>query len=219
MSSQHNTPERGVLFVVSGPSGVGKSTLVRRVMEKFPDLSFSVSATTRAPRKGEQDGVHYHYLDLEQFQEGLRGGLFLEHAEVYGRYYGTLLKPTEDALAEGRSLILDIDLVGSRQIRESFPEAVHIFILPPDRTTLERRLRKRATDSEDVIRRRLEEMDSQLSGCGEYDYVFVNDALDTAVATLKGIIRAEKARVSRCPNLVAQWSLGVDGNEQVDIHP
>lgn len=198
--------DRGVLFVVSGPSGVGKSTLIRRVMEKLPDLEFSVSATTRGPRKGEMDGVHYHFLTDEQFAQGLQRAEFLESAQVYGRSYGTLRAPVVKRLEEGKSVILDIDLVGARQVRDSFPEAVHVFILPPDRETVERRLRKRATDEEHVIQKRLAEMDAQVEGCGEYDYLVINDDLKSATDTMRGIFRAEQARTSRRPGLVSKWS-------------
>lgn len=190
-------PDRGVLFVVSGPSGVGKSTLVRRAMEAIPDLAFSVSATTRAPRPGEQDGVHYHFLDGRRFEELVRGGAFLEHATVYDRRYGTLREPTERALAEGRSLVLDIDVQGAAQVRAQLPEAVHLFVLPPRVAILEERLRRRGTDPEETIRRRMTQVGEQLRGCVDFDYVVVNDHLETASATFTGVLLAEMSRCSR----------------------
>lgn len=190
-------PDHGVLFVVSGPSGVGKSTLVKRAMRNVPGLAFSVSATTRRPRRGEVDGEHYHFLTPEAFAEGLEAGRFLEHATVYGQSYGTLAAPTHAALASGRSLILDIDVQGSRQIRETLSEAVHVFVLPPDLDTLEARLRGRDTDSEETIRRRMAEVDEQLRGAGSYDYIVVNDDLPGAAACFQGILLAETCRRGR----------------------
>lgn len=190
-------PDRGVLFVVSGPSGVGKSTLVQQAMNAIPELGFSVSATTRLPRRGERDGVHYHFLGAERFSALVDARAFLEHATVYDRCYGTLRGPTESALAEGRSLILDIDVQGSAQVRTELPEAVHIFILPPAVATLERRLRARGTDDEATIRRRMTQVGDQLRGCVSFDYLVVNDVLDTASATFTGILLAEMSRRSR----------------------
>lgn len=199
-------PERGALFVLSGPSGVGKSTLIRHVLEAVPHLGFSVSATTRPPRPGEVDGVHYHFLDENTFLQRVAEGAFLEHAGVYGRRYGTLAAPTEQALSEGRSLLLDIDVQGAEQVDDVMPEAVRIFILPPDRHTVERRLRARGTDDESVIQRRLADMDEQLQGCGDYDYLVVNDDLDAAKAQLAGVLLAEMGRTHRHPGLVSLWT-------------
>lgn len=190
-------PDRGVLFVVSGPSGVGKSTLVKRAMHTIPELGFSISATTRDPRPGERDGVDYHFVDGDRFAALVEEGAFLEHATVYDRCYGTLREPTEAALAEGRSLVLDIDVQGARQVREQFPEAVHVFVLPPDVATLEHRLRRRNTDDEATIRRRMAQVEEQLRGCVDFDYVVVNDVLDTASAVFTGVLLAEMSRRSR----------------------
>lgn len=199
-------PDRGVLFVVSGPSGVGKSTLLREILERVPGLSFSVSATTRAPRPGEQDGVDYHFLERDAFVDRVTGGAFLEYAEVYDRMYGTLARPTEDALAAGDSLVLDIDVLGARQIRVSKPEAVHIMIVPPSVQELEARLRARATDDEAVIARRMELVDGQLGALGEYDHVVVNDDRVTARETLLGIFLAEMCRTSRMSTWVRRFA-------------
>lgn len=199
-------PDRGVLFVVSGPSGVGKSTLLKTVLAAVPDLSFSVSATTRAPRRGEADGVDYHFLTDEDFLARVEAGAFLEHAEVYDRRYGTLAAPTEAVLADGRSLLLDIDVLGARNIRVSKPEAVHIMVVPPSIATLEERLRARATDDDAVIARRMELVHSQLGALGEFDYLVVNDDLSTARATFLGILLAEMSRTSRLSSWVSRFS-------------
>jgi guanylate kinase len=147
-------PDRGVLFVVSGPSGVGKSTLVRRALARIPGIGFSVSATTRAPRPGEIDGVHYRFIDPARFRALVDDGAFLEHATVYDRCYGTLAAPTFDAMGQGRSLILDIDAQGAAQVRERLPEAVHVMLLPPALEALEARLRTRGTDDDLRLRAR-----------------------------------------------------------------
>jgi guanylate kinase len=191
------SPDRGALYVVSGPSGVGKSTLIRFVLAEISMLSFSVSATTRAPRAGEKDGRDYHFIERTAFDCLLSDGAFLEHAEVYGRCYGTLRKPTEEVLKSGASLLLDIDLQGARQIRTAMPEAVHILILPPSLKTLERRLFERATDDEATIARRMRDASTQLAGALEYDYVVTNDDLHTARTLLLSIVLAELSRTER----------------------
>ncbi len=198
-------PDLGVLFVLSGPSGVGKSTLIGRALERVPGIGFSVSATTRAPIEGEEHGVHYHFLDREAFVEAIGRGEFLEHAEVYGCHYGTLRAPVEQALAEGRSILLDIDVQGAAQVRASMPEATSVFILPPSRSVLERRLRSRGTDDEPTIARRIAEADVQLRGCAEYDHLVVNDDLDSGAAALTGVLLAALSRTSLHQRLVGSW--------------
>lgn len=202
-------PDRGVLFVVSGPSGVGKSTLLKSVIGRVPGLRFSVSATTRGPRVGEADGVDYHFLTPDGFRARVAAGEFLEHAVVYDRMYGTLAGPTEEALAAGDSLVLDIDVLGARQVRVSKPEAVHVMIVPPSIEHLEARLRARGTDDEDVIRRRMELVHGQLGALGEFDHIVVNDDLETARATLLGIVLAEMCRTARMSTWVARFSSSV----------
>jgi guanylate kinase len=166
-------------------------------MSSEPALSFSVSATTRAPRTGERDGVDYHFLQEDRFRDLLAEDAFLEHATVYGRSYGTLKGPTLAALRSGQSLVLDIDVRGSEQVRSVFPEAVHIIIVPPTMDALHRRLVSRATDSREVIEERMRLAAEQLLGMRAYDYVVVNDDLDRACATLAAIVRAEHVRTGR----------------------
>ena len=190
-------PDRGVLFVVSGPSGVGKSTLVKAAMTDIPGLRFSVSATTRSPRAGEKDGVDYHFLSRQGFEEKLAEGAFLEHATVYDKSYGTLAEPVREAIAAGRSLVLDIDVQGARQVRSKMGDAVLILVVPPDLGALEARLRARATDDADVVARRMEQVRDQLDAVGEYDYVLVNDDLATAHRVFQGVLLAEMSRVGR----------------------
>lgn len=190
-------PDRGVLLVVSGPSGVGKSTILRPALDRVPGLGFSVSATTRAPRAGEVDGVDYHFVDRPRFDALVAEGALLEHAEVYDRCYGTLRAPTEASLSRGDSVILDIDVQGARQVRAAAPEAVLVMIVPPDVETLERRLRARGTESEEVVARRMALLAGQLGAVAEYDYVVVNDDQEAAIACFEGIILAELSRRHR----------------------
>jgi guanylate kinase len=196
-------PDRGALFVLSGPSGVGKSTVISRAMAQIPDLGFSVSATTRARRAGENDGEHYHFIDNVEFARRVSAGEFLEHATVYDRSYGTLRAPTDAALSAGRSLILDIDVQGAAQIRRSMPEAVTIFLAPPEVGVLEDRLRGRGTDSDDVIRRRMAQVAVQVGEIGAFDYVLVNDVIETTQTVFEGIVLAELHRRSRRGSVVA----------------
>ena len=205
-------PDRGALLVVSGPSGVGKSTLITRLRERVSGIEFSVSATTRAPRVGEVDGRDYYFLSSERFDELLAEEAFLEHAEVYGKKYGTLAAPIERSIEGGRVVILDIDVQGARQVRRAFPKGVHVFILPPDLAVLEDRLVGRSTDSPEVIRRRMTEVGEQLLGCPEFDYVVVNDDLETASSIFEAIVLAEMSRRFRRQSVVDSVL------EQVDLH-
>ncbi len=188
--------------MVTGASGTGKTTLVKEALGTFDGLEWSVSATTRAPRKGELDGRDYHFVGHGGFDELLGKDAFLETAEVYGNRYGTLRAPVEQALGRGQSILLEIDLQGARQIRTTFPEAVFLFVLPPDLETLETRLRGRSTDSEAIIQRRIADAMLQISGCGEFDYLVVNDDLATAHDCFQSVIAAELSRTSRRPSLV-----------------
>ena len=191
--------KRGHLFVIAAPSGAGKTSLMRALMEKRPSVEFSVSCTTRAPRAHEQDGRDYHFISRDEFERLIAAGEFIEHADVFGNFYGTRRSVVAAALAGGRDLILEIDWQGARQVREHLPEAVHVFILPPSRAELERRLRKRATDSAEAIARRLAESVSEMSHWREFDYVVVNRDFDQALAELEAIFdgRGEASRPDR----------------------
>ncbi len=195
-------PDRGALFVVTGPSGVGKSILIRSMMETVPGVDFSVSATTRAPRLGEVDGRDYHFVTGEAFERLADAGELLEHARVYDNRYGTPRAPVEAALAGGRSILLDIDVRGARQVRKTMPEAVSVYILPPGVEALEARLRARGTDDEGTIQRRMAQVDEQLADCGAYDFLVVNDDLEAAKLAFQAIFIAELSRRSRREALV-----------------
>ncbi len=199
-------PERGLLLVVGGPSGVGKSTLIKGLREQLPEIVFSVSATTRAPRPGEQDGREYHFLARDRFEDMVARGGFLEWAEVYGNLYGTPWQQIADDVEDGRVVLLDIDAQGSEQVRGRMHDAAHVMILPPDRLTLETRLRARGTEDEATVQRRLAEGLEQLSHVGTYDYLVVNDDLETARATLVGIVLAELSKRQRRVDRVRAWS-------------
>lgn len=182
------------VFIVSAPSGSGKSTLVRRLLAEDPSLIFSISFTTRKRRGAEVEGESYHFIDRPDFERRIAAGEFLEHAEVFGNYYGTHRSVLERAEAEDKDLVLDIDVQGARQLMERIPNAVSIFILPPSREILERRLRARSEDSEEMIDRRLREAAEEIKAYDRYHYVLVNDHLDHSTATLSGIVRAERTR-------------------------
>ena len=186
-----------VLMVISAASGAGKSTVLRRLLAGHPELKFSVSYTTRAPRGREREGENYHYVSREEFEARLAAGEFLEHAEVFGHYYGTHRGAVEEARAQGRDVVLDIDVQGARQLKSKLPDAVTIFILAPSRAELERRLRARAEDSEETVQRRLREATGEIAHWSDYDYVVVNRDVEEAVQTLEAIWRAERCRRER----------------------
>ncbi len=195
---------RGLLIILSSPSGAGKSTLARRLMEWDESLSFSVSATTRPARPGERDGVDYHFVDHETFRQMIARGEMLEHAEVFGNFYGSPKGPVEAAINDGRDVLFDIDWQGGQQIAGSAlrDAVVSIFILPPSIAELERRLNARGQDSAEVIRARMEKSRAEISHWAEYDYVLINDDLDETEARLRAILTAERLKRIRRPYLV-----------------
>jgi guanylate kinase len=185
------------VFIISAPSGSGKSTLVKRLLAGVPGLTFSVSYTTRAPRGHEVDGESYHFLSRAEFEKRLSLGEFLEHAEVFGNYYGTHRGVLEQAQRQGVDLVLDIDVQGARQLKGKIPEAVSVFILAPSREILEQRLRARSEDSDAVIERRLRDAANEIRNYSAYDYVLINKDLTQSDKTLAGIVRAERVRRNR----------------------
>jgi len=182
------------LFIVSAASGAGKTSLLKALLERDPSLGLAVSFTTRAPRAGERDGVHYHFVDPEKFLHMVAAGEFLEHAQVFGNRYGTAESSVRAELEQGRDLLLEIDWQGARQVRERFPGAVSVFILPPSARALEDRLRGRGLDSEQVVTERMAEARAEMSHYAEYDYLLVNDVFDTALKDLICLVRAERLR-------------------------
>lgn len=189
--------DNGILFIVSAPSGAGKTSLVKSLLERDPSLALSISCTTRAPRTGEKDGVHYHFLAPQTFDQALAGGAFLESAEVFGNRYGTREADVRTCLSAGRDLILEIDWQGARQVRQRFPAAVGIFVLPPTIAELERRLRGRGTDSAAIIAQRMTQARAEMAHYAEYDYLLVNAHFETALDELAAIVVAERLRLAR----------------------
>jgi guanylate kinase len=185
------------IFIVSAPSGSGKSTLVRHLLANVPGLTFSVSYSTRAPRGNEVEGESYHFVSRAEFEKMAGLDEFLEHAEVFGNYYGTHRRALEQAQEQGKDLVLDIDVQGARQLKSKIPEAVTIFILAPSREILEQRLRTRSEDSDAVIKRRLRDAANEIRNYSAYDYVLVNNDLAQSDEALAAIVRAERVRRRR----------------------
>ncbi|MCP1675355.1 guanylate kinase [Natronocella acetinitrilica] len=184
----------GTLYIVSAPSGAGKTSLVNALVQRLPDVRLSVSHTTRPRRSGEQDGLHYHFVDADTFDRMVREHAFLEHAQVFGNRYGTARGPLLMQLEAGQDVILEIDWQGAQQVRDAMPEAVTIFILPPSRDELERRLRGRGQDSEEVIARRMREAVNEISHYAEYDYLLVNEDFEQALDELMAILQTRRLR-------------------------
>lgn len=196
-SAASGAPRTGLLFIVSAPSGTGKTTLVDRLVERLPDLVKSRSYTSRPARPGEVDGVDYNFVTRDRFEEMVRRGEFLEYAAVFGNLYGTRREDTEAWLAAGRDVVLVIDVQGARQVRRRAPGAIGIFVLPPSFAALEARLRGRSQDSAEAMARRLRTARAEVTAFEEYEYVVVNDELDTCVDRLRAIVLAERARLDR----------------------
>ncbi len=205
---------KGLLIVISAPSGTGKTTLAHMLLKAFPNMEFSVSYTTRKPRPGEVNGKDYFFVDRDTFERMIEEGDFLEWAEVYGNLYGTSKSQVLKALNEGKDVLLDIDTQGALQVKKNFPEAVLIFILPPSLKELERRLRSRGTDDEETIERRLKTARVEIERAPLYDYIVVNDVLEEAFEKLKSIVIAEKCRTER---LKGQFDRIVKDPEMVEL--
>lgn len=187
----------GQLFVISAPSGAGKTSLIKALREQRPEIALSVSHTTRPRRRGEQEGVHYHFVDKSQFEAMLAQGAFVEHASVFGNYYGTSHAALFNQLEQGQDLILEIDWQGARQVKKRFPEAWFVFILPPSLETLQQRLENRGQDDDDVIARRLEEAQREMSEYHWYDYVLINDDFNRTLGQLDAIFTVAGLQTDR----------------------
>jgi guanylate kinase len=198
LPSAQSPREHGRLYVVAAPSGAGKTSLVKALMEREPRIQFSVSYTTRKPRPNEIPGRDYHFVSAERFQEMIANNEFLEHARVFDNCYGTGVRTVQEALSNGEELLLEIDWQGARQVRARLPEACSIFILPPSRQALEQRLKGRSTDSDEVIQRRLRDAAEDLGHWSEFDYVVINDRFEQAIEDLRAIVE------NRGSHLVAQ---------------
>jgi guanylate kinase len=189
MSSSRHNP---LVYIVSAPSGSGKSTLVNELLKKVTDLEFSISYTTRASRGSEINGRQYYFISRPEFKKMIAEDAFLEHAEVFGNYYGTARRFLHEAEQHSRDLLLDIDVQGAKQIQDKLPDACSIFILPPDRKTLEVRLRKRSEDRDEVIQRRLDAATREIENYQRYDYILINDQLEDSIKLLRAIVRGER---------------------------
>ncbi|MEF2145210.1 MAG: guanylate kinase [Desulfovibrionaceae bacterium] len=192
----------GLVLVICAPSGTGKSTLVQRLLDEFPRFTFSVSCTTRAPRGQEQDGVEYNFIDRETFLDMKDRGEFAEWAEVHGNYYGTPLKPVQALLNQGKDVLFDIDVQGAMQLKTSFPDGLYVFLLPPSRQELEKRLRGRGTDAEEAIQKRLGNAVRELEAARGFDYWIINDDLETAYDNLRAVYLAGRKKPAYRPLLL-----------------
>ena len=191
--------QKPLVYIISAPSGSGKSTLTNELLKLVPNLVFSISYTTRARRGSEQDGKHYHFVTMDEFERMVSDGEFLEHASVHGNCYGTARRSLREAGQSGQDLLLDIDVQGAAQIKKNLTDAISIFVLPPDRMKLEWRLRNRGEDREDVIQRRLQDASREIEEYDKYDYVLINDELEKSIERLEAIVRSERLRREQRP--------------------
>jgi len=189
--------KNGNLYIISAPSGAGKTSLLKALVSKISNFSTAISSTTREIRSGETDGVDYHFVSIEKFLSMVQAGEFLEHAEVFGNFYGTSEKSVRRALEEGQDLVLEIDWQGAQQVRKQLPDAIGIFILPPSRETLAERLKGRAQDDEAVIEKRMAAAIEEISHYNEYDYLVINDVFEEALMDLENIIKSQRLTLSR----------------------
>ena len=194
--------DKGLLLVISAPSGGGKGTILQELFAQDENLRLSVSATTRGPRPGEEHGKQYYFLSREEFEGLIQEGKMLEHAEYVGNYYGTPRQPVEDWMDQGHDVVLEIEVKGGAQVKQLMPEGVSIFILPPSMKVLEKRLRGRGTEDEETIQKRLAKAREEIPHAKDYDYIVYNDALEDAVSDLRAIIKAEKLKFSRNTNSI-----------------
>ena len=188
---------KGDIFVISAPSGTGKTTLVRLLLSRFPTLSFSISYTTRLPRPGEVNGQHYFFVSEREFKKSIAKGEMLEWAKVYGHYYGTPLTFVQEKIAAGKDIVLDIDIQGAQAVKKKMPEAILIFLIPPSWNELQRRITSRSSDSPEEIKKRLEAAKKEILAAREFDYIVINDVLEDALKELVSIIQATKARANK----------------------
>ncbi len=193
---------KGKLFILSGPSGSGKDTILAIIRAGHPEIFFSISSITRNMRPGEVEGEKYHFISKSEFENMLKNDMLLEHNVFVGNYYGTPKKPVEDAINNGQDVILEIDVNGAQKVREKMPEAVSIFIMPPSFTELNRRLSGRGTDTAEVIKQRMDAALGEIARATEYDYIVVNDVLEDAVSDISHIILSERLRVARQKNII-----------------
>ena len=208
MMESDRRPRRGIIFILSAPSGAGKTTISRAALRAIEGLEASVSLTTRAPRENETDRLDYHFVSEQEFNRRLAGDELAESARVFDASYGTLRAPLEDAVANGRDILLDIDIQGARQIRAKYaPDAVTIFVLPPSFSELEERLRRRATEDDAAIGRRLKRAQEEASAYREYDYLIINAEVGDSIARLGAIVNAERLRVGRLGAEFAPWKI------------
>lgn len=188
---------KGLLIVVSGASGTGKGTVCKKILTDLPEVAYSISATTRAPRPGEVDGKEYYFISRDEFQAWIADGKFLEYAEVYGNFYGTPLNKITERLNRGEDILLEIDVQGALNVKRKFPEGVYIFLLPPSLEELKRRIEGRGTENPESLARRLKNAVAEIKIGLEYDYVVVNDSIDDAAAQIKAILTAERCKTER----------------------